>query len=131
DPWIDENREALELAREVVGRQLGSLAVRANVKKAELWVDGVMVGRLPLEAPLRVRAGVIRVEARAPGQVAARTETTVAAGELTELLLTLSPLPMRPPAPSIAPPTDEPSWRPWIYASAAVGGASLVVGGAL
>src|SRR5262245_2686652 len=36
DPWIERNREALELALQVVSKQLASLMVKSNVAGADL-----------------------------------------------------------------------------------------------
>ncbi len=67
DPWIKKNRAALEGALESVGRRLATLEVLGGPVGAEVLVEGTKVGELPLPRPLRVPAGVLRVEVRAPG----------------------------------------------------------------
>jgi hypothetical protein len=92
DAWIQENRAALALALEVVKKNLAWLDVKADVE-AELFVDGSSVGTLPLEKPLRVRAGAIRIDLRAEGFTDwSKTETLVGGGTGT-VIATLTKLP--------------------------------------
>jgi hypothetical protein len=72
DPWIFKNRGALDQALGVVVDHLGWIEVTANVRGAEVWINGV---RQPLvDGPIRVLSGTNVVEARAPGFVStART----------------------------------------------------------
>jgi hypothetical protein len=70
DPWIQANRaipggldENLTLFR----AHLASLDVVCRAPAAELWMNGARVGALPLARPVRVTAGEVSVEVRAPG----------------------------------------------------------------
>lgn len=140
DPWVQKNRGALELAREIVAKQLAWLGVAVNVDHADLFVNGSRVAELPLTGLLRVDAGPITVEVRADGYQAASMGATLQAGATEELALSLEPL---ADAPTVAPPRPAPpdagetapveraSWAPWIVATGAVGGAGLIVGTAL
>jgi hypothetical protein len=67
DAWIDRNRPYLEESLVAVRRHLGWLEVTSNVTGAEVRVEAELVGRLPLDHPLRVAAGDFTVEVRAPG----------------------------------------------------------------
>jgi hypothetical protein len=91
-----------------------------------------VVARLPLEAPVRVPAGAAVVVVRAPGHVAAQSNATLPAGASTEMRIDLAPAPPPPPfvplPPVEPPPEPPPSWDPWIYGTAAIGGVGLSIG---
>jgi hypothetical protein len=134
DAWVEESREALELALAIVQKQLASLVVLSNVEGAKLSVNGALVGTLPLERPVRLHAGAARLVASAPKYVSRSLEATLPAGELTELRLDLvkAPLPVpqtKPrriplPLPETTPP-EQSVWRLWLYGT---GGAVAAVG---
>ncbi|MBK6534364.1 MAG: PEGA domain-containing protein [Deltaproteobacteria bacterium] len=63
----------------MVARHLGSLRIDGDVVGAEVLVDGQLVGALPMSAAIRVVAGPVAVEVRAPGRVTVRREVTIAA----------------------------------------------------
>jgi tetratricopeptide (TPR) repeat protein len=67
DPWIAKNRVYLEESLTGVQGHLGWFMAESNVDGAEVWSGGALVARLPLDGPLRVVAGELPVEARAPG----------------------------------------------------------------
>src|SRR4051812_4927119 len=66
DRWIVEHAEALRRALEVVRNHLGSVALKANVDGAEVWLNGNRIGPLPM-GPLRVPGGKHRFEIRLAG----------------------------------------------------------------
>jgi hypothetical protein len=67
DPWIVRRRAQLEGSLDAVRAHVGSIEIESNVQGAEVFVDGVSFGRLPFESPLRVVAGALTLEVRAPG----------------------------------------------------------------
>ncbi len=67
DPWIEQHRRPLTTALDRIRKHLATLEVSANVVGAELFVNGSPVGTLPLQAPVRVVAGTLAIEARAIG----------------------------------------------------------------
>jgi hypothetical protein len=79
DPWIARNRVYLEESLSVVQAHLAWLEVESNVAGAEVWMDGELHGRLPLEGPLRIVAGEVAVKVRAPGYPAIERTLQVAA----------------------------------------------------
>ena len=87
--WIRRNRATIERSRALVAGHLGSLEVLGGPEGAELLVDGLVVGRLPLPRPLRVAAGSIGVEVRAAGYLPVSRPVTIAAGELSRETITL------------------------------------------
>ncbi|HSO37155.1 MAG TPA: PEGA domain-containing protein, partial [Labilithrix sp.] len=66
DAWIAKNRGALEGALATVRRRLGTLEVRGT-EGAEVLLDGVRLGELPVTAPFRVEAGRRTLEIRKEG----------------------------------------------------------------
>jgi hypothetical protein len=72
---------------------------------ASLYLDGELLGALPLEMPLILPAGLHKLRARAPGRADAEDEIRVAAGEATSIELTLPELPPDPGQPGPGGPT--------------------------
>lgn len=137
DPWVVRNREALQLALEIVNKHLAWLHVTTNVAGAALFVDGRRRATLPLETALRIEAGPVVVEVRAPGHRSARRQITVDASGRASLDVRLEPVATPPPRAEVTPPTTpraDPtpkSWLPGIVTAGAIGGAGLIVGTAL
>ena len=83
DPWVRENRAALEKALVEIDAHLARVAVTGGELGAEVFVDGRSVARLPLEQPLLVASGAHELEfrgvmARLRRQVTAVARETVA-----------------------------------------------------
>jgi hypothetical protein len=137
DPWVQQNRQTLELARDMVASHLASVVILGNVDGAELFVNGAIVGKLPLSRPLRVEAGTARIELRATGYEVAAAEQTLPGGRITEVRLALRPLARAPLAPvsrsrSAQVPADAanegPALAPWIVAASGVAVVGLGMG---
>jgi hypothetical protein len=79
DPWIEENRAPLQAALNVVAGHLAAIEVVSNVVGAELWINSVRAGSLPLPAA-SVEAGTVVLEVRAPGYEVGRRSIEVRAG---------------------------------------------------
>jgi hypothetical protein len=88
DPWIARNRVYLEESLNVVQTHLAWLEIESNVIGAELWVGGEPYGRLPLSAPLRVVAGEVAVQVRAPGYASMERTLQVAANSRVDVAFT-------------------------------------------
>jgi PEGA domain-containing protein len=67
--WITRHRGDLTGALEDIRGHLGSLEVLEGTAGAEVLVNGRIVGHMPLAKPLRVPAGTVALEVRAPGFV--------------------------------------------------------------
>jgi hypothetical protein len=67
DPWVARNTAVLERSLHDVRGHLASVGVEANVRGAELWIDGVMRGKLPLGSSVRVVAGALTIAIVADG----------------------------------------------------------------
>ncbi len=92
DPWVLAQRQALEFSSREVERHLGSLRIESNAAGAELSVNGAVVGTLPMNAPLRVAEGTVRLSLSAPGYRDDRREITVSAGETVRVVVQLPPV---------------------------------------
>src|SRR5438552_10048727 len=105
DPWIDKNRALHERGLAAIREQLGWLEVTADVDGASLWIDGARVASLPAPAPVRVPAGSIVIEVRAPGYATVTRTAVVGAGLHAREAIHLVPLEALASSP---PPPDAP-----------------------
>jgi hypothetical protein len=99
DPWIQTNAAALRDALSAIQQRLGSLHVAANVAGAQLFVDGVAVGTLPLEKPLRLTAGTYTIELKHTGYYPMSRRLSIDAGGTARETLTLQSIPPEQPPP--------------------------------
>jgi tetratricopeptide (TPR) repeat protein len=72
DLWVGHHREHLERSLAAVEAHLAWLEVESNIAGAQVWIGGELVGSLPLDRPMRIAAGEVTVELRAPGYAAIR-----------------------------------------------------------
>lgn len=143
DAWVEKNRRALEQARALVARNVASVRVTTNAPHAKLLVNGSLAGELPMSRPLRVPAGALHLEVRAPGFAPKRLERTALAGRLDEIRVKLEPLPRqassqpapaRPAGPHPRPPLHEQggpsssSRDTWTLVAGGVGLAGVALG---
>ena len=140
DAWIAKNRGALEGALATVRRRVGSLEVRGT-EGAEVTLDGVRLGVLPVASPFRVEAGRRTLEIRAQGFHPTTRTIEVPAGGIsreTVSLVALTPEsgarsggPDRGPTAGVEPGHADPGASQrllgWIFTG--TGGALLVTGG--
>ena len=124
DPWITQNRAGLESDLAGFRAHVGLLDVASSTPGAEVWIGGARVAALPLERPLRVRAGTFAVEVRAEGYLAEVRPVTVPPGlratarETVNLTPAVArpavlalPVVPAPPPPREAPPARSPVTR--------------------
>jgi len=78
-------------AFEVVRAKVAAVNLKVTPAGAEVLVDGVSVGRAPLEAPVFLEAGPHRIEARQTGLDSGMVEVNAKRGETTEALIELKP----------------------------------------
>jgi hypothetical protein len=79
-------------AFEVVRTKVAALNVRVTPAGAEVFVDGTIAGRAPLEAPVFLEAGPHRIEARHPGLESIAIDVNAKRGEATETAIELKPV---------------------------------------
>lgn len=146
DAWVTRNRAALEGALTMVARHVGTLVVRGNVPGAEVLVEGTVVATLPMPEPVRVLAGTLSMDVRAPGHVTVSRRVIIDPGmharESVELRPVENPAPptTTPSLPAVTNPVVTPhpvpvaparphsALRPWGIASLAGSGVALAVG---
>lgn len=135
DGWISKNRGALEGALATVRRRLGSLEVRGN-DGAEVMLDGVRLGVLPVVKPFRVEAGRRTLEIRAKGFHPTTRSIEVPSGGVARETVTLVALTAeaapavvpRPPGALDTEPDPGRNQRLLGWGFTAVGGAAIATG---
>lgn len=100
--WVRTNRAALEGALQQCRAQLGvgALLVETDAPGAEVFINGSRVGGVA--TPLRVSAGALAFEVRAPGRLASPRSVTIAPGATWTERVTLE-LEARPGVETAAP----------------------------
>jgi hypothetical protein len=89
DPWIGKNRDPLMASLAAVRAHIGELDLTGQPAGASVFVNGRLVGVLPLPRPVRVGEGYVELELRAPGHRDAHRTVTVAAGRVQPLYVQL------------------------------------------
>jgi hypothetical protein len=103
DPWIEQYRAVLEQGLATVRTHLATLYIDANVTGGEILIDGAPAEPLPSQGQaMRVVAGTLRIEVRAPGYVAVERPLEVAPQAQVHVVLTLDPLASAEPAAIVA-----------------------------
>jgi len=77
DSWVEKNRAALDGALRTIRSHVGDVDVRGTPSGAQILIDGVSAGALPLPRPIRVSIGRHTIELRAEGYVGLSRETEV------------------------------------------------------
>lgn len=85
DPWIRRNLEPLRAALETIRDHIGTIAVECNIDGASVFLDSRLVGKSPLDGPLRAAAGISTIGVKATGygtverrlEVLARSEVKI------------------------------------------------------
>lgn len=106
DPWVEKNRATLTGALKRVGEHVGTLEVLGGFAGAEVRINGLTRGTLPLGAPLAVAAGSVSIEVAAPGYLSIQRTAFIRAGQTTRE--SFDPLARvssdQPPPPAVLPP---------------------------
>jgi hypothetical protein len=83
DPWIARNRITLSDAAARVAEHVGWLEIVGGSPGAEVRLDGIGRGQLPLNHSLVVTTGSVAIEITVPGRLPVQRTTVVRAGETT------------------------------------------------
>jgi serine/threonine-protein kinase len=94
DQWIARNLPLLHRGLATIDEHLGWIEIAADVSPADVWINGVDLGVQAMPRRLRVEAGSVDIEVRAPGYEAARRLTSVEAGGSGHESIHLVPLEM-------------------------------------
>jgi hypothetical protein len=89
DPSITRYRQMLVDALTMARAQIGELAVQGSPPGAEVFVDGRLVGALPLASTIKVPGRNTEVVVRAPGYAERRQFVPVAGGRRHEVAIDL------------------------------------------
>jgi len=113
DRWIRRNRATLEESLRTIRAHVGRIEIVGGTAGAQVTVNGLPVGLLPLAAAVAVAAGPVEVVVRTPGGPVAQKTVNVAVGEYARVAFTaaaVTPVGVgaSPPAPTapvaLAPP---------------------------
>lgn len=151
DAWVKKNRAVLEEQVAAANGHVGRVEINGEPAGAQVYVNGRPVGRLPLDRPLKLATGRIRIELRAPSHLSAEESVDLKPGAYERVGIRLvrspepatgassseRPVPTTIPEPAVAlaaaPPstseTSEPSTqrRAWVWAAIA----AVAIGGAV
>ena len=85
DAWIMKNRAALDGALVTIAKHLGDLEIAGGLEGAEVLLDGVGVGKLPLSGPVRAEVGTRTLEIKRDGYYPVSRMVTIATDEPTRV----------------------------------------------
>lgn len=83
DPWILKNRSVLNESAARVAEHVGQIDILGGTPGAEVRLDGVARGILPLRQPLAATTGTVTIDLLMRGRLPLRRTTSVRAGEIT------------------------------------------------
>jgi tetratricopeptide repeat protein len=133
DPYVQRHEATLAAARHTIDGHIGLLELTGGPRGAEVRLNGRLVGTLPIDQTLRVKAGIYTMEARLPGHYPVTRSVALAGGVLVRESIELAPLSPRARA---FRPEDQASdastgrnWLGWTFTGLAVG-AGVVTGAA-
>jgi hypothetical protein len=132
DSWIQHNKVLLDQALAEIQGHLGTVQLTGGVPGAEVFVNGVRAGTLPLAKPLRVAAGNVTLDVRAANYLpSARTVIVPRRGTVRETVILAaaapSPATAAPsPAPATAAVDEHPRWPVRTKVGLALGAAAVV-----
>jgi len=118
DPWVSHNRAVLDRSLATIQQHLGRVEITGDPEGAEVSVNGHSIGKLPLPEPVRVSAGQVDIDLRAPGFAPAQRTLTIVGGQYQPVVIHLAkdraPIAVRTTTlPEAAPPkVDSPSAKP-------------------
>ena len=105
DPWIKKYEAELAKALETIRQHVAHLELVSDPAQTDVFVNGSLVGRLPLSEPVPVVVGQVDIELRAPGYRNAVRNLTMKAFQYERLFVRLE----KEGAPArVVEPRDEP-----------------------
>ncbi len=87
--WVRANRDALEEAARTAKLSVARVEINGDPAGAEVMVNGRVVGTLPLGGPVKVTAGSVDIELRAPGYRSTLRSLTVAGMQYQPVVMRL------------------------------------------
>lgn len=93
DTWIVKNRATIKAALDGVGDHVGQIEILSAASGAEVRIDGVRRGTVPLKGPLTMTIGTVTIDLSAPGFIPVQRMTVVRARQTSrESFDALAPL---------------------------------------
>jgi len=83
-------RDQVERDIEMLRRRVAELQIKCNVPGAEVLVDGAIVAKTPLPAPLLINPGFVHVTVQKPGYVSATSAFSAVGAEQKSIDITLN-----------------------------------------
>lgn len=138
DPYVQRHQSMLASARRRIDAHIGSIEVSGGPPGTQVWLNGRLVGKLPLSETVRIEGGIYTLEARLPRHYPVTRSVAIAGGSLVRESLRLQPVSSAAGAPSPALSADEqpleatadtpssgaPAWLTWTLAGLTVGAAA-------
>ena len=87
DAWVQKNRAAIDESLRVAKTKVAVIEVVGDPPGGEVLVNGNVIGQLPLSGPVRIEAGEIEVELRAPGHRRANKSLRVDGGQYQRVVV--------------------------------------------
>jgi PEGA domain len=87
DPWVKKNRAEIQASLTAAKANVATIEIKGEPPGGEVLVNGAVVGRFPLEGPMRVDAGEIDVEVRSPGYQRASRTLHVSGGQYQQVVV--------------------------------------------
>jgi hypothetical protein len=103
DSWVDSHRSVLDGALATIAKHIGLLEIRGGMAGAEVRLDGVRIGALPIADARRVEVGTRTLEVRAPGYYPVSRTVIVTAGATSRETVDLVPESQPPPGAVVGP----------------------------
>jgi hypothetical protein len=115
DEWVAKNRATLNDALGTIQMHLARLEVIGDPEGAEVAVKGRPIGKLPLAEAVRVSAGEVDIDVRAPGYSPVQRTLTLIGGQYQRVVIHLTKVDAAPaplPLPALASTNSEPASTP-------------------
>lgn len=91
-----DRRAQVERDMQSLRGRVSDLTVESNVSGAQLTIDGIEAGTLPLAGPIQVNSGVRQISVVKPGYQSVSKSMTIAGAQPLRITLTLQPLDGKP-----------------------------------
>jgi len=83
DAWISRNRATINAALSGVSEHVGQIEILGAATGAELRINGVRLGTLPLKGPVTMTTGTVTLDLSAPGFIPVQRLAVVRAGQIS------------------------------------------------
>jgi tetratricopeptide (TPR) repeat protein len=138
DAYVQRHQSMLASARRRIDAHIGSIEVSGGPPGTQVWLNGRLVGKLPMSDTVRIEGGIYTLEARLPRHYPVTRSVAIAGGSLVRESIRLQPVSSAEGASSPAVSADEqpleasvdtsgsgtPGWLTWTLAGLTVGAAA-------